>query len=123
MVDVIVREWLRPILGNESTTARVGEEIRQFQAAFYADNWLVQLRDPVRLQTLLDTLVSLFGSISLRTNVLKTKTIVCVPGRIRTCQSQETYTERMEGLTDVGKWKPKRVRCDVCGEDLAVPSI
>ena len=70
----------------------VGEEIRQFLAAFYADDRLVQSRDPARLQALLDTLVSLFECVGLLTNVSKTKTIVCIPGRIRTCQSQATYT-------------------------------
>ena len=63
-------------------TVGVGEEIRQFLATFYADDGLVQSRDPVRLQALLDTLVSLFERVGLRTNVSKTKTMVCIPGRI-----------------------------------------
>ena len=104
-------------------TVAVGEEIRLFLAAFYADDGLVQSRDPARLQASLDTLVSLFERVGLRTNVLKTKTMVCIPGRIRTCQSQETYTERMEGHAEVGKWKALRVGCDVCGEDLAASSL
>ena len=49
--------------------------------------------------------------------------MVCIPGRIRTYQSQATYTERMEGHEEVGKWKALRVGCDVCGEDLAAPSL
>ena len=65
-------------------TVGVGEEIRQFLAAFYADDGLVQSRDPARLQASLDTLVSLFERVGLRTNVSKTKTMVCIPGRIRT---------------------------------------
>ena len=99
-------------------TVGVREEIRQFLAAFYADDGLVQLRDPARLQALLDILISLFKRVGLQTNVSKTKTMVCIPGRGRTCQSQETYTERMEGHAEVGKWKALRVGCDVCGEDL-----
>ena len=87
MVDAIVREWLRRIVGSGAMTVGVGEEIRQFLAAFYADNGLVQSRDPVRLQASLDTLVALFERVGLRTNVSKTKTMVCIPGHIRTCQS------------------------------------
>ena len=29
----------------------------------------------------------------------------------------------MEGHAEVGKWKNLRVGCDVCGEDLAAPSL
>ena len=49
MVDAIVREWLRRTLGDGAMTVRVGKEIRQVLAAFYADDRLVQLRDPARL--------------------------------------------------------------------------
>ena len=104
-------------------TAKAGEGIPQFLAAFYANDGLVQSRCPVRLQTSLGTLVSLFKRVGLRTNVSKTKTMMCVLGRIRTCQSRETYTERMEGHAEVGQWKHQRVGCDVCGEDLAAPSL
>ena len=108
MLDAIVREWLRWTSRNGSMTAGVGEEIRHFLAAFYANNGLFQWRDPVRLHASLDTLVALFGRVGLRTNASKTKTMVCIPGRIRTCQSQATYTERMEGHAEVGKWKSLR---------------
>ena len=59
----------------------------------------------------------------MRTNVSKTKTMVCIPGRIRSYQSQATYTERMEGHAEVRKWEALRVGCDVCGEDLAASSL
>ena len=113
MVDAIVREWLRQTLGNGAMIAGVREEIRQFLVVFYANDGLLQLRCPIRLQTSLDTLVSLFEHVGLRTNVSKTKTMVCVPGRIRTCQSREMYTERMEGHAELGQWKHQRVGCDV----------
>ena len=74
---------------------------------------MVQSRDPVRIQASLDTLVALFERVGLRTNISKTKMMVCIPGRIRICQSQATYTERMEGHVEVGKWKSLRVGCDV----------
>ena len=102
MVDAIVREWLRRTIGNGAMTVVIGEEIRSFLAAFYADDGLIQSRDPARLQTSLNTLVSLFKRVGLRTNTLKTKTMVCVAGRIRTCQSRQLYKERMEGHAVVG---------------------
>ena len=49
--------------------------------------------------------------------------MVCIPGRIRTCQSQAMYTERMEGRVEVGKQKAHCVGCTVCGKDLAAPSL
>ena len=49
-------------------------------AAFYADDGLAQSRDPARLQAWLDTLVALFERVGLRTNVLKTKTMVSILG-------------------------------------------
>ena len=99
-------------------TAGVGEDIRQFRAAFYADDGLVQSRCPVMMQTSLDTLVSLFKRVGLRTNVSKTKTMVCVPGQIRTCQLRETCNNRMEGHADSRQWQHKQVGCDICSEVL-----
>ena len=101
----------------------VGEEVRQFLTAFYASNKPVQLRDPVRLEASLDTLIAPFERVGLRTDVSKTKTMVCVLGRIRTSQSQATYAELMEGHAEVGKWKRLHVGCDVCGKDLAYSSL
>ena len=71
MVDASVREWLRRTLGNGVMIVGVGEEIWQFLAAFYADDRLVQSRNPVRLQALLGTSspslsVSVLGPMSSR---------------------------------------------------------
>ena len=41
-------------------TSGIGEEIRSFLVAFYADDGILQSRDPVRLQTAADILVGLF---------------------------------------------------------------
>ena len=101
----------------------VGDEIWQFLAAFYANDRLVQLGDPVRIQALLDTLISLLERVGLRTNVFKTKTVLYILGQIRTCQSQAPYIEQMEGHAEVEIWKNLRVGWDVCGKDLAAPSL
>ena len=46
MVDAIVRKWLWQVLGDGAIPARVGEEIWQFLAAFYADDGMVQASSP-----------------------------------------------------------------------------
>ena len=123
MVYAIVREWLRRTIGDGAMTVGISEEIRSFLAVFYADDGLIQSGDPARLQTLLDTLVSLFERVGLRTNTSKTKTMVCVPGRIRIYQSREVYNERMEDHAVVGKWKSRREECNMCGKELAASSL
>ena len=49
MVDVIVCEWLRQVLGVGAMLTGIGEEIRKFLAAFYADDGLVLARCSVLL--------------------------------------------------------------------------
>ena len=50
MVDAIVWEWIRKTLGTNAMTTGIGKEIRWFLAAFYADNGLLQSRDPVLIE-------------------------------------------------------------------------
>ena len=38
MVDAIVREWLRQVLGDEAASSGVGAAVRYFVALFYADD-------------------------------------------------------------------------------------
>ena len=78
-------------------TTGIVEEIRWFLAAFYADDGLLQSRDPVRLQAAADTLLGLFERAGLKTNTKKTQAMVCIPGKIRTCQSQQVYNARVYG--------------------------
>ena len=79
MVDAIVQEWLCQIFGDEVAASGIGVEIRSFLAAFFADDGLVQSRDPVFLQHSFDILIDLFERVGLRTNTTKTKVMVCVP--------------------------------------------
>ena len=67
-------------------TTGIGEEIRSFLVAFYADNGLLQLRDLVHLQAAADILVGLFECAGLKTNTSKTQAMVYIPGKVRTCQ-------------------------------------
>ena len=41
MVDAIIREWIRQTLGDNALATGIGEEIRWFMAAFYADDRLL----------------------------------------------------------------------------------
>ena len=81
------------------------------------------MRDPVKLQQAMDVLIALFERVGLRTNTTKTKAMVCVPGRIRTCQSQAVYDNRIKGMQKGGQWQHRRVKCDICGAGLAASSL
>ena len=54
----------------------------------------------------------------LRTNTTKTKVMVCVPGRIRTCQSQAVYDDHIKAMQKGGKWKPHQIKYEICGAGL-----
>ena len=45
MVDVVIWEWLRQVLGERVATDGIRTQIRLPLAAFYADDGLVQSRD------------------------------------------------------------------------------
>jgi hypothetical protein len=79
MVDAIIREWLRQVLGVEAARSRYGDEaFRVLIAIFYADDRIVFAR-------------SLFKPIGLRTNTTNTKGMTCVSTRIQTKWSHEVY--------------------------------
>ena len=68
MVDAVIREWLRQVLGDRVTADGIGTQIRLLLAAFYANDGLVQSRDPEFLEFSFDILVGLFERVGLRTN-------------------------------------------------------
>ena len=120
MVDAIVREWLRQVLGDEVACSGIGAEIQVFLAAFYADDGLIQSRDPVILQSSFNILVKLFEHVGLCTNTTKTVTIVCVPGKIWTPLLREVYDNCRQGfVTPLAEWKRRRVQCEHCGAHLS----
>jgi hypothetical protein len=123
MVDVVVREWLRQILGDEAAKSGYGILVESFLAIFYADDALVASRCPQQLQTAIDILVGLFERVGLHTNTLKTKTMVCVPGKIRVQLSPPMYASSREGLTTPRDRDKRRVKCDICGANLAAASL
>ena len=116
LVDAVVREWLRQVLGEDAAQHGVGDEVARFCALFYIDDAIAQDRDRARLQTAADILADLFDRVGLRTNTSKTKVMVCVPGKIRTRLTEESYIESRLGLYTAQKARRSqaRVACDHC---------
>jgi hypothetical protein len=77
--NAVMREWLWGTIDKEATHRRFAGASREI-VAFFVDDGLVGLRDPVWLQSTLNVLVTLFESIGLRTNPDKTKVMMCIPG-------------------------------------------
>jgi len=80
MVDVIVMEWLRQVLGAEAARHGCGKASRTLMAIFYADDAMLISRDPEQLQEALDIIVGLFERVGLWTNATKTKVMTSVTG-------------------------------------------
>ena len=123
MVDAIIREWLRLVLGEEVAKSGLGERIRQFLVAFYADDGLIQSYRPGLLQEAFDELISLFERVGLVTNTQKNKAMTCIPGRIRTRLPDDVYNNSREGLVSRAEWKRCQVKCDVCGKRMSAASL
>jgi len=123
MVDAVVREWLRRVLGEEAARHGYGTAVRELMAIFYADDAVLASRDPVALQKALDIIVGLFERVGLRTNTSKTKIMTCVPGKIRTRLSPEAYNNSREGMSVAGDWQTRRVHCDICDMSLTAGSL
>ena len=59
----------------------------------------------------------------LRTNTIKTKVKICVPGRIRTALSQEWYTESRLGLYTAQEARNQTVVCHKCDKSFKAASL
>ena len=60
LVNAVVREWLRLVIGTEASAEWANGVQRRLLAVFYVDDDFVVSRDPDFLQEALDSLVSLF---------------------------------------------------------------
>ena len=123
MVDAVVREWLRQVLGEEVASGELGLEIRRLLTCFYVDDGVLASTDPTFLQDAFDRLVDLFERVGSRTNTTKTEAMTFLPGKIRTCLSEQSYTQRMEGLGSNRRAETRRTSCYKCGKELAVGSL
>jgi hypothetical protein len=120
-VDVVIREWLWRMMNKEATHGIFAEASREI-VAFFVDDGLVGLRDPVWLQGTLDVLIKLFESIGLRSNPDKTKVMMCIPGNIRVAHTEEAYHTQQYGPVNPTA-KHHWVECDNCGVSLAAGSL
>ena len=117
MVDAIVREWLRQVLGAEAARYGCGKATCTLMAIFYADDAMLASRDPEQLQAALDIIVGQFEHVGLRTNTTKTKKVMtCVPGKIRTSHITSVYNGMQEGLVVSSELQTRSVDCDICGQ-------
>ncbi len=83
LVNAVAREWVRQLREeSELEEAAITEIMAAYFAIFYVDNAYLASWDPELLQRALDILVNLFTHVGLETNVKKTLTMICMPGRI-----------------------------------------
>ena len=122
MVDAVVREWLRQIMSDEVAIEEVGDKIRTMLACFCADDGLVACRDPDLLQRALDALTALFHRVDLRTNTKKTECMTFLPGKIRTCLTEEGYRARTDAEFREER-KGHTVKCNLCDMEMAAGSL
>ena len=124
LVDPFVREWMR-ILRDESELEEEAIELimATFFAIFYVDDMYLASRDPEFLQQALDVLVNLFARVGLETNVKKTQTMICTPGRIRTQLPTASYQRMRRGLVMAEEWDSWKVQCWQCSKPMAASSL
>jgi hypothetical protein len=124
MVDALVREWLK-ILKDESGLE--GEELDKMMddlsAIFYVDYAYIAARDPVFLQRVIDGLVSFFECVGLKTNISKTKAMICTPGKIWLQLPADSYRRMRAGRTSAAKWDACIITCRECKKDMRAGSL
>ena len=94
-----------------------------FFAIFYEDDRYLASKDPEFLQRALNVLVDLFARVGLETNVQKTQTMICMPGRIRTQLLTASYQRMQRGLVTAEEWDSQKVQCQQCSKLMAVSSL
>ncbi|KAL9183027.1 hypothetical protein ACHAXT_004814 [Thalassiosira profunda] len=123
LVDAIVREWLTLLVGSDAVEGISAELMRTILAICYADDAFLASRDPEELQRALDILVELFDRVGLRTNTTKTQAMICIPGKIRTRLSSDSYFRSRSGLMSAAQWESRLVQCTRCGAELQASGL
>jgi len=91
---------------------------------FYADDGMIGSRDPKWLQESFDVLVELFKCMDLWTNVNKTKVMICMPGSLRTRESDVSYKRCQTGQgKSFHTCKQQWVDRTECGKSLVTGSL
>jgi hypothetical protein len=124
LVVAVARECMRELQGgSELNEAETDQLMPSFFAIFYVDDAYLASWDPDFLQRALDILVDLFTRVGLETNVQKTQTMICTPGRIRTQLPTTSYNRMRQGVTTAGEWESQAVECQQCQGMMKASSL
>ena len=91
--------------------------------AIYVDDTYLASRDAEFLQCVLDLLVSLFERVGLETNVSKTQTMICNPGRIRTQLPTDSYRRLRRSRVTAAEWNARDAECLKCEKMVKATSL
>jgi hypothetical protein len=95
-----------------------------FFAIFYVDNAYLAARDPDFLQVALTSLVSLFKLVGLETNIRKMQAMICIPNRIATQLSTNSYHRRHGYRSHTREeWDARTVECRQCQARMHASSL
>ncbi len=108
---------------SELKEAVIIELMAAFFAIFYVDYTYLASRDSELLQWVLDIIVNLFAHVGLKTNVKKTQTMICTPGRTRTQLPPASYARMKESLTTAEEWDSWKVCCHQCNKMMSTSSL
>ena len=78
-MDDAIRHWVTVVAPTETGAEEIEETIQELEDFFYADNGLVVLPQPERLQRVFNGIIYLFNQIGLQTNVQKTVSMAYRP--------------------------------------------
>ncbi len=79
---------------------------------------------PNFLQVSLNSLVSLFKRVGQETNIKKTQSMICTPGRISTQLSTDSYRRRYSyGTHTREQWDARKVECRQCQTTMNASSL
>ena len=111
IVDAVLRTWkTRPDYRNSITS-------------FYADDGLIENEDPQALQEDLNTIVTLFQRIGLKTNDRKTKYMIAGGTPITKAIPQEKYIRLMRTRKNTIGREQLKEKCEICGKVMLRRSI
>ena len=126
VMDSVIREWLHSSVDNAGNLVDqgLGFTVEERLALFYADDGYLGSRDGSWLANGLQILADLFRRVGLESNAAKTKSMSCLPPKVRTSFSESAYQRRATG---VGATYRDRLReqipCPDCGKLMARGSL
>ena len=124
LVDVVAREWYWQLRDeSELEEEAIDVLMATFFMFFYVDDVYLALWDPEFFQRALTILAKLFARVGLKTNVKKTQTMICTPGRIRTQLPAASYDRIRRGVVSAEEWDSRRVQCHQCSMMVSASSL